>query len=91
MELWRQSFYRDCTKSAKKDGDKEGKVNVTFRDVYDYDYDDGVILTCFENRLPEYLEDCRDSNTSDSETEIYNDSVPDLEFVSSDDMPNISK
>ena len=35
----------------KKDGGKIGKVKVTFRND-DEDY--GVILTCFENRLPEY-------------------------------------
>ena len=40
---------------AKKDGDRKGKVNVTFRDDYDEDYGDGVILTRFENRLPEVL------------------------------------
>ena len=68
------SFARDCTRPAKKDSDKEGKVNVTFRDDYDYDYGDKVILTCFENRLSEYLDDCRVSCASDSEIEIDNDS-----------------
>ena len=38
-----------------KEGDKKGKVNVTFRYYDDGDYGDGVILTCFENRLPEYF------------------------------------
>ena len=42
-------YARDCTfQPAKKDGDKKGKVNVTFRDDYD-DYGDGVLLTRFEN------------------------------------------
>ena len=85
-----QLIARDCTKPAKKDGDKKGKVNVIFRDDYDDDYDDGFILTCFESRLSEYFEDCRDSDTSDSEIKIDNASLPDIESVSSDnDAPEI--
>ena len=64
-------FASDCTKSAKKDGDKRWKiVNTTFRDGYG----DGVILTCFENRLPENLETCDDIDMSDAELEIGNHS-----------------
>ena len=37
-------FARDCTKPAKKDGDRKGKVNLTQRDDYDDAYGDGVIL-----------------------------------------------
>ena len=49
-------FASACNKPAKKDGDKKGKVNVTFSDVYNEDYGDGVIPTCFKHSLPEYLE-----------------------------------
>ena len=81
-------FARDCKKPAKKEGDKKGKVNDTFRDYDDEDYDVGVILTCFENQLPEYFQNDEDSNIPDAEFE--NDSLPYLESVSSDDdMPEL--
>ena len=42
------------------------KTDVTFRDDYDDAYGDGVILTCFENRLPECLQVCHDFDASNS-------------------------
>ena len=65
---------RDCTRPSKKDGYRKGKVNVTFKDDYDDDYGDGVILTCFENRLPEFLEDCDDMDIADAELGINDES-----------------
>ena len=56
-------------------------MNVTFREDYD-DYDDGVILTCFENRLSECSEDLDHTDMSDAKLEIDDDSLPDLESVS---------
>ena len=50
IECWNcggNHFARDCTKPAKKKGDKKGKVNATFRDYNNDDYRDGVILTYF--------------------------------------------
>ena len=44
-------FARDCTKPAKKEGDKKAKINVTFTDYDDDDYGDGVLLTCFKNKV----------------------------------------
>ena len=78
------NFGRDCTKPAKKNGEKKGKISVTFRDDYDDDYGDGVIHTCSENRLPEYLEGYRDSDTSHLGLGIDNDRLPGIESVSSD-------
>ena len=81
-------FARDCKKPTKKEGDKKGKVNDTSRDYDDEDCAVGVILTCFENLLPEYFQNDEDSNIPDAEFE--NDSLPDLESVSSDDdMPEL--
>ena len=58
------------------------------RDYDDEDYGDGVVLTCFENHLPEYFQNDEDSNISDAEFE--NDGLPDLESVTTnDDMPDI--
>ena len=45
----------------------KAKVNVMFRDDYDDDYGNGVILTCFKNRLLEVLEDLDDADISDAE------------------------
>ena len=69
-----------------KNDDKKGKVNVTFRAYDDEDNGDGVILTLFKNRLPEYFQNDGDSKVWEAEFE--NDSLPD--FVSSyDDIPEL--
>ena len=44
-------FARDCTKPAKKDDDKKGKVDVTFQDDYDDDYGDGASFSVFGSRF----------------------------------------
>ena len=72
-----------------KDGDRKRQLNVTIRDDYDDDYDDGVTLTSFETRLPECLDNCYDINISDADLEIDDDSLPDLLSVSSDDVPDL--
>ena len=86
-------FARDCKKPVRNDGEKKGKVNVTFKDDYDDDYGDGIILTCFENRVPEnrvtdiYLnENSDDEEILESEIEI--DSLPDLESIP-DSLPDL--
>ena len=80
---------RDCTKPAEKEGDKKEKINVTFSD-YDEDdvedYGNGELLTCFKNRLPEYLQN--DENNENLELDDENDSIPELEFVTN--MPNLN-
>ena len=78
-------FVRVWTKPAKKEGDKKGKVNVTFRDYDDDDYGDGVILTCFENQLPDYFQNNDDNKNLELDDE--NDCIPELESVSS--MPDL--
>ena len=49
------------------------------------DYGDEVILTCFENRLPEYFQN--DDDNENLELDDENDSIPELESVSS--MPDL--
>ena len=45
------NFPGDGAMLAKKDGDNKEKGNVIFRDDYDEDYVDGIILTCLGNHL----------------------------------------
>ena len=61
-------FARDCT--------KPGKDNASFRDGFDKDYGDGIILTCFKICFSEYFENYNDINLSGAE--IDNDSLPSL-------------
>ena len=47
IECWNcggNYFARDCTKPAKKEGDKKGKVNVTFTD---YDDEDIMVMELY--------------------------------------------
>ena len=61
------------------------QVNITHRDDYYDDYGDGVILTGFENRPPEFLNDLDDTDISYAELEIDDGSLPDLKSHSNDD------
>ena len=54
-------FARDRTKPAKEGGDRQGKVNVSYRDNYDDDCDDGLIFICFENSHRGCLENFDDT------------------------------
>ena len=82
IERWNYGgnhFARDCTNPAKKEGDKKGKLNVTFTDYDDEDYGDGVILICFEYRCSGYFQN--DDANENLELDDENDSMPDLEAI----------